>query len=708
VVLLTAFAGSVSPARAGGPGFVTAAGQPYRWPMTQPLRYVVAPGPFGSRTHAWAVDLVSRAYAVWQAVPTARLQVTAAGELPRSITGSSLMPFLNGLQPGDPTAVLFDNDGSSLDTLLGQGVSAAVLGIGFPYIADPNTGQISVSFVILNGKLDQKFSDNYVFGSFTHELGHSLDMAHSQVNADELTDGDPTNDALAPAMFYRGPNDSGGLSLDDQAWISWLYPSPGFAATTGAIRGRVLLPDGVTGLQGIQVVARRVGDPQVTAVGSVSGFYFRNAPIFGLGGGDPDPARMGEFMIPGLPPGSYTVELTQLAGFPTVPVPVGYLVGGPKFWHQGSSAQDDPNASSLVEVKAGLEVTGVDIVVNGDNLGNPKPVAERAPNMLPNPQSVNPPVVISGSVESVNGAPAGHDIQSTDDLQRVYSFYLNEPMLITGILSAGAAGADLDLFVLGEDSGRLYIGDASAQDGTPPEVVQDRLPPGRYYVGVHQAGNLGTGYTLRLLATPAPDPTPASEPLVISYLLIGDVTPTTALAHWVTDLDAPSILYYNLPVREIGSTKLERVHALSMTDLAPGSQTEVDVLAGTPAGGDELGASLTTATAPAAGGSPHIVATSTHLQALQGVELVTVYLSNTGTGDARSVSIQQVIPASGWVFGAQVITGAQLPPSFDLGGIGAGGAGSFTALLLQSSGSSTAGLTLHGSYTDASGTPRAF
>src|SRR5690349_7175439 len=107
-VLLAMLAGSGCPARAGGPIFMTAGGQPYRWPAGQPMRYVVSPGPFGSRTHAWAVTMVGKAYGLWQSVPGAQLQITAAGELPRAITGSGLMPFLNGLQPGDPTSILFD------------------------------------------------------------------------------------------------------------------------------------------------------------------------------------------------------------------------------------------------------------------------------------------------------------------------------------------------------------------------------------------------------------------------------------------------------------------------------------------------------------------------------------------------------------------------------------------------------------------------
>src|SRR5436309_836907 len=89
---------ALSPARAGGPVFVTTKGQPFRWGASRPFRYAVDLGPFGSRTHAAAVALVTRAFQVWQQVSTARFQVQPAGELPRDITAKNVMAFLDGLQ----------------------------------------------------------------------------------------------------------------------------------------------------------------------------------------------------------------------------------------------------------------------------------------------------------------------------------------------------------------------------------------------------------------------------------------------------------------------------------------------------------------------------------------------------------------------------------------------------------------------------------
>src|SRR2546427_8526159 len=81
--VLVLLAGAGGSAQAGGPRLIGPDGQPYRWDMSQPIRYAVSSGSLGSHSHAWAVDAVARAVRVWESVPTARVQFEAAGELPR-------------------------------------------------------------------------------------------------------------------------------------------------------------------------------------------------------------------------------------------------------------------------------------------------------------------------------------------------------------------------------------------------------------------------------------------------------------------------------------------------------------------------------------------------------------------------------------------------------------------------------------------------
>ena len=196
----------------------------------------------------------------------------------------------------------------------------------------------------------------------------------------------------------------------------------------------------------------------------------------------------------------------------------------------------------------------------------------------------------------------------------------------------------------------------------------------------------------------------------IGYLLLGDVTTTSATAHWITTDDTPSVLYYNQPQQEIGSTKPERQHMLSLTGLAPAQRTEVDVYAHSDGGVDQLISQLTTATDPAADGSPRIVATSSAvpLDNAGGVVMIASHINNRGDAGAHTVRIEQITLPAGWEFYWQAATGQALPATLDVGDIGAGGAGAFVAVIGRRSGTAAPHITLHGSYTDAAGTAMKF
>jgi hypothetical protein len=713
IVFLFLMAGASRAGFAGGPLRVDDAGQPYRWDMSQPIRYSVAPGPLGSRSHDWAVAAVESAVRTWESVPSAQVRFEASGDLPRRITGSNVMAFLHGLTGDSPCPVLFDTDGTITQTLLGQGAIEA--GFAGPLIDLPRDDRILLGYVVLSGPGLAAFGDTRTEKVVVHEFGHMLGLDHSQINADLLYDGDPTNDYLAPVMsYFRGPNGDGSLHRDDQAWISWLYPSSSFADSTGSIHGRVLLPDGVTGLRGINVIARRVDDPRATSVSSVSGYLFG-----GTGGGARDPARLGEFMIPGLPPGRYTLEIQPLEDMPVVRVPAAYLPGGPKFWHEPSMAQDAPGASTPILVNAGQEVNGIDIVVNGEDLGPPAQVKAQEPNALPNAQKVTMPVMISGAIPDAPGAgpdaTAGPPLDPSsvaDQLQDVYDILVREPTTVTAILSAAQRGADLDLYVLRKSGQKYVIEGSSTLVGTPPEVVQIRLAAGHHYVGIHRAAARGTAYTLSLLATPAPPPEQPSAPVWLNYLLIGDVTTNSAALRWQTTDAVPSVVYYNQPLQETGAPQPQQDHALTLTGLATGQRSEVEVfipLPGNPAQPGYTFAPVTAAVSPAPGGTPRIVAShTTSLLGANDFAQVSVHLSNPGDGDAHSVRITQVTLPTGWYVVSDVLTGEPLPAVLDLGGIGAGGAGDFVAWIERLRGSAASDVTVHGTYLDDTGRSMTF
>jgi hypothetical protein len=728
--ILALLLGALGPVQAGGPVFVRTDGQPVRWDQSQPVRYVVDSGRLGKRSHDTAVAMVARAFQKWQTLPTARLEIEAAGELPADISGRNVLQFLDELAPGDPSPILFDSDGTILDRLIGRGASGVLVGFGLP-VVDAQSGQIDQGVMVLCDRAVETFGFGAGFFEWacTHELGHFLGLAHSQLNGEQMFDGDATNDDLSPAMYYPGPNTRGGLHRDDVAWFSWLYPSGEHAAGTGTIRGRVLLPDRSTGLQGVQVFARRVGDPQVTAVSAVSGFRFRGVfggiddfarvgdPRYrGLPGGEGEPELMGEFLLPGLLPGSYTLQLQSLDTLPGAPVPAGYLVGGTKYWRAGSTAQDPNTEATPILVNAGQEVSGIDIIVSGEDLGQPQPVAEQEPNGLLQAQRITLPAVITGEVSDSEDDGAGAPVDSDPELQDVYQVALRESTVITALLSTQEAAADLDLYLMRE--GQRSVIALSNERAGRLDSLQLHLPPGIYYLGVHRSGRTSSRYTLRLLATPAPAPSKEPEVAWISYVLLGDVTPTSAVLRWQTTLEAPSVVYYNRPLREIGSTRRERNHELVLPELSPSTQSliqikeQVDFLARSLGLSGILGQSIvpvTTAVLPTANGVPHIVVRgSVALLDGRDVAEVVLQLLNAGNGDAVSVHLNEVALPEGWALLSDTREETKLPDRLELGRIGAGGAGVFILRMTRTGGSADPRVTVRGRYTDATGREMTF
>jgi hypothetical protein len=174
------------------------------------------------------------------------------------------------------------------------------------------------------------------------------------------------------------------LGPDDVAWVSKLYPAPGFATTYGTISGYVLFYDGISHAQGVNVIARQLDDTGTwqseslrVAFSAVSGLYFTGNPGQAVTGhntsGDPtgsrDPLLIGYYEIPVLP-GSYTVQVESVfngfvggsgVGPLVVPIP---MPGPPEWWNQDESNHDDTYAKDTITVSAGQRVENINFILN--------------------------------------------------------------------------------------------------------------------------------------------------------------------------------------------------------------------------------------------------------------------------------------------------------------------------------------------------------
>ena len=117
---------------------------------------------------------------------------------------------------------------------------------------------------------------------------------------------------MYPFLFVNGGQAT--PHADDIAIFSFLYPEPGFAASTGTITGRILAPNNTTPVTGVNVIARNVANPYDDAVSAISSDFAT----------DYTPAQpfVGVYTLRGLTPGAnYAVFVDQIlaGGFSTPP-----------------------------------------------------------------------------------------------------------------------------------------------------------------------------------------------------------------------------------------------------------------------------------------------------------------------------------------------------------------------------------------------------
>lgn len=372
-------------ARAGGPLVVTTDGSAVGWEAARPVPYETDQGGLGLLGNAEAVVLVESALATWADVPTATIDFAPAGTTALDVTAANFGPFLGvyggATAPSGHNVVVFDADGTIFDTLFGVGTG--VVGFAGPtFLSDGRTtvpigdpvppgSRIVEGLVFLNGKwidgVNAPASGNHELpvarfqAALVHELGHFSGLDHTQIHG---LYGPPASDSPArtgpvETMFpFLLDAAQATLERDDVVALSTLYPSAGFAATTGRIAGRVLASDG-TPFSGANVVARNVAD-DTDAVSAVSGAMLAHA---------------GEFTLAGLRPGaSYSIGVEEIDAFhaggsrvgPFSPPPP--LPGPPEFWNGaaegGDPARDDAAAWTPIVPVAGTTTGGIAVVLN--------------------------------------------------------------------------------------------------------------------------------------------------------------------------------------------------------------------------------------------------------------------------------------------------------------------------------------------------------
>lgn len=222
---------------------------------------------------------MARAFATWEAVPTASISFQFAG-----FTGSE--PF-----DDDGASVLGFQDHPEMERVLGA--------TGF--LVDILTGEIVESDIFFNSIASWSTAASGDPTRFdlesiaVHEIGHFLGLGHSALGETEIQPQGgrrvlASGSVMFPIAFGRGITLDRELQPDDIAGASDLYPDGNFRRETGIARGRVTRSG--AGVLGAHVIAF---NPETGRF--VAGFTLN---------------RDGEFQIAGLTPGPYVIRVEPL------------------------------------------------------------------------------------------------------------------------------------------------------------------------------------------------------------------------------------------------------------------------------------------------------------------------------------------------------------------------------------------------------------
>jgi len=249
-----------------------------KWAQT-PVQYFVSdvgvPGVSSTDFEA----AVGRAFATWQAVPTASISYQFGGvtsALPLEDDGRSTLGFLS--RP-------------DLDRVLAS----------TNFLVDEVTGAIVESDIFFNSTFDWSVAPAGESGKYDlqtialHEIGHFSGLGHSAIGETELIpDGGrrviAAEAVMFPIAFPPGTITGRELKPDDIAGISDVYPDGGFNASTGSISGRVTKNG--QGLFGAHVVAFEPATGHLIANLSLN--------------------DQGQFSIAGLSPGPHIIRVEPL------------------------------------------------------------------------------------------------------------------------------------------------------------------------------------------------------------------------------------------------------------------------------------------------------------------------------------------------------------------------------------------------------------
>jgi hypothetical protein len=240
-----------------------------RWTQA-PIRYAVTDRGVAGVTATAFDEAVRRAFATWQAVPTATVTFERLG-------------FTRANPSDDDTlSVLGFENRPDLDRIL------AVTS----YTYDTSRNEIVEADILFNAAQPWSVLPGGESGRFdlesiaVHEIGHFLGLGHSAIGETEMVGGrrrvTAAGTAMFPIAFPAGSVEGRTLRTDDVAGVSDIYPRAEARTEVGSLSGRITLNG--QGLFGAHIVAYNLRTGQI-----IGGFALNPNGDYVIAGADAGP-----------------------------------------------------------------------------------------------------------------------------------------------------------------------------------------------------------------------------------------------------------------------------------------------------------------------------------------------------------------------------------------------------------------------------------